>query len=223
MPVLVSHLFLAPIGGLAPIMTDNRKLSVIVTSTGSGGSLGLRKPTAVPTLAALAALAVLARSLPALRDLPGLDPNDPSQLKAVGLAPFDPAALAATVTANLARLEQHARACPSAAVDHGIHQARDAAARRYAAAALVLSCLHVDALDVYRSAAPVADDFHACDLWELLTAEERHVFRVWLGHEQDNDASTPVRQVAIERLARQVYRRAERTDARQLFNAIERP
>ena len=220
MPVLVSHPFMGPIGRLAPMMTDNKRLSVIMTSAGSGGSLAPRRLSTMPTLATVASLA---RSLPALRDLPGLDPDHPGRLAAVGLAPFDPAALAATVTADLARLEQLARSSTSTATDVALLRSRDAAARRYAAAALVLSCVHVDALDIHRSAAPVADDFHACDLWELLTAKDRHAFLVWLGDEQDKDASDPVRQVAIERLARQVFRRAERSDALQPFTPIEHP
>ena len=146
----------------------------------------------------------------------------PARLAAVGLAPFDPTALAATVTADLARLDRLTRA-RSIPADVEVLRARDAAARRYAAAALVLSCLHVDALDVHRLAAPVADDFHACDLWELLTAQDRHAFLVWLGNEQDKDASDSVCQEAIERLARQVARRTEPTDARPPIPAIECP
>lgn len=96
----------------------------------------------------LVAVATLARALPGLRDLPGVAPDDPGALAAVGLAPFDPGRLATLVTADLARLDALTRSRPLGELGAVTNRAFCAAARRYAAVALVISCLRAEALEL---------------------------------------------------------------------------
>lgn len=170
----------------------------------------------------LAAVATLARALPGLRDLPGLDPDDPGALAAVGLAPFDPGRLATMVTVDLARLDALTRARPRCELGAMTNRAFCSAARRYAAVALVISCLRADEIEQYPGALLVADDFYLCDLWELLLAEDRLAFRRWLSQEEENDPPDHVCQAALDRLGRQVARRAEAAELQQRFEMLNR-
>lgn len=170
----------------------------------------------------LAAVATLARALPGLRDLPGLAPDDPRALAAVGLAPFDPGRLATIVTVDLVRLNALTRDRPLGELGAMTNRAFDAAARRYAAVALVISCLRADAIELYPGALLVADDFYLCDLWELLLAEDRVAFRRWLSQEEENDPPDHVCQAAQARLGRQVAQRAEATELQQRFAMLNR-
>ena len=170
----------------------------------------------------LAAVATLARALPGLRDLPGLALDDPGALAAVGLDPFDPGRLATIVTTDLARLDMLIRGRPPGELGAMTKRAFSAAARRYAAVALVISCLRADAIEAYPGALLVADDFYLCDLWELLFAEDRFAFRRWFSEEEENDPSDHVCQAAQARLGRQVARRAEATELQQHFAMLSR-
>ncbi len=126
------------------------------------------------------------------------------------------------VTADLARLDALTRSRPLVELGAMTNRAFCAAARRYAAVALVISCLCADAIEQYPGALLVADDFYLCDLWELLLAEDRLAFRRWLSQEEENDPPDHVCQAAQARLGRQVARRSEATELQRRFAMLTR-
>ena len=126
------------------------------------------------------------------------------------------------VTTDLVRLNALTCERPLGELGAMTNRAFDAAARRYAAVALVISCLRADEIEQYPGALLVADDFYLCDLWELLLAEDRFAFRRWFSEEEENDPPDHVCQAAQARLGRQVAQRAETAELQQRFAMLNR-